>query len=351
MIKFARFGLLSSLLIGLSYLLYILPFTIAGSLLLDTPLTSLSYLWPTLVIAAVLFLYMRTHSASPILSFITYYGMGIGFTCLWVFSLALLVASLLPDHQFQAGLAGLITAIALNGKALFNARQITPKTLTITSPAIDQKTTFVFISDVHLGSNEASHLAKIVKNINQQTYDFLIIGGDLFDSSAFTSDQLAPLTDIPKPIYYITGNHEYYVKDSSHKLDNLVSHNITTLNDEARFCHGVNMIGISDNQPVSQQIAKAAGLMRDDVFNLLLVHQPGLWGKQPAQTDLMLSGHTHNGQIFPFNWLVRLQFSAPYGLYQDGKSQLYVSSGAGTWGPKMRLGSRNEIVHITITPA
>ena len=62
----------------------------------------------------------------------------------------------------------------------------------------------------------------------------------------------------------------------------------------------------------------------------------------------MLSGHTHNGQIFPFNFFVRLQYKNIYGLYAKFKSKLYVSSGSGCWGPKMRLGSKNEIVDIII---
>ena len=63
----------------------------------------------------------------------------------------------------------------------------------------------------------------------------------------------------------------------------------------------------------------------------------------------MLSGHTHNGQIFPFNFLVKLQFKHIYGLYEKLNSKLYVSSGSGCWGPKMRLGSKNEIVRIQIS--
>ena len=61
------------------------------------------------------------------------------------------------------------------------------------------------------------------------------------------------------------------------------------------------------------------------------------------------NGHTHKGQIFPFNFFVRLQFKHVYGLFQKFNSKLYVSSGCGCWGPKMRLGSRNEIVEILIT--
>ena len=63
----------------------------------------------------------------------------------------------------------------------------------------------------------------------------------------------------------------------------------------------------------------------------------------------MLSGHTHNGQIFPFNFLVKLKFKFIYGIYKYKNSKLYVSSGSGCWGPKLRIGSSNEIVNIQLT--
>ena len=82
----------------------------------------------------------------------------------------------------------------------------------------------------------------------------------------------------------------------------------------------------------------------------MLVHQPSIWLKTDSDVDLMLCGHTHNGQIWPFNLLVKLQFRHVYGLFVEGVSNLYVSSGVGCWGPRMRLGSRNEIVLIELRP-
>ena len=113
------------------------------------------------------------------------------------------------------------------------------------------------------------------------------------------------------------------------------------------MCHDINLIGISDNQSVKDQAALADALCESQSFNLILVHQPALWQIAPADTDFMISGHTHQGQIFPFQWLVRLQFKTVYGLFKRGESSLYVSSGAATWGPPMRLGTQNEIIHLT----
>ena len=68
----------------------------------------------------------------------------------------------------------------------------------------------------------------------------------------------------------------------------------------------------------------------------------------PEKIDLLLAGHTHKGQIFPFNLIVKLKFNEIYGIYKRIGSTLYVSSGSGCWGPKMRLGSQNEVVEIKI---
>ena len=80
-----------------------------------------------------------------------------------------------------------------------------------------------------------------------------------------------------------------------------------------------------------------------------MIHKPSIWKKiQNKDVDLMLSGHTHNGQIFPFNFIVKYKFKNIYGLFKNLNSFLYVSSGAACWGPKMRLGSYNEVINVII---
>ena len=86
-----------------------------------------------------------------------------------------------------------------------------------------------------------------------------------------------------------------------------------------------------------------------DKFNLTLIHKPSIWDKIHKETDLMLAGHCHNGQLKPFNLFVKLQFKYIYGLYSFNNSKLFVSSGAATWGPKMRLGTFNEIIFFHLS--
>jgi predicted MPP superfamily phosphohydrolase len=108
------------------------------------------------------------------------------------------------------------------------------------------------------------------------------------------------------------------------------------------------MIGLSDNITNKSKIRYVEELSQKDLFNLLIVHKPSIWKKVSNNANLMLSGHTHNGQIFPFNFVVKLQFPQNYGLYKNKKNHLYVSSGSATWGPKIRIGSNNEIIHIEL---
>ena len=176
------------------------------------------------------------------------------------------------------------------------------------------------------------------------------------DLSAFSDfvasldlDDLEILKNIKKPILFISGNHEYYIKDYESKLKKLDNYDISFLDNESFKFKKLNLIGISDNLILENQIKIASRLIQEDLFNLILVHKATLWDHVFEKTDLMLSGHTHNGQIFPFNFIVRLQYKNIYGIYEKLKSKLYVSSGSGCWGPNMRLGTKNEIVDILIS--
>ena len=85
-----------------------------------------------------------------------------------------------------------------------------------------------------------------------------------------------------------------------------------------------------------------------DLFTVLMVHKPSLWSDIAPYCDLMLSGHTHAGQLFPFQWLVKLQFPFYFGYRMINNLHGYVSSGSGCWGPNVRIGSNNEVVFIKI---
>ena len=330
-----------------TFVIYVYPYNVLTHLLFDTKMVETISLWAAAALAMVMYYYFRTHASGALLSGIAHYGLGFGFIGFMVFHLGWLMSLLMPSWRYDIGLMSLAVFIALCLYSLYQGRKLTIKPLVIENAKLTQETKAIFISDIHLGSNSRAHLQAIIDKIMPLDYDMVMIGGDLFDSSSFRSDDLSPLGALDKPIYFITGNHEYYVKDHDVKLSSLESYNIITLDNESVRFRDLNLIGISDNQSVKAQANKAEPLCDATHFNLILVHQPALWQSAPTATDFMISGHTHQGQIFPFQWLVRLQFKTVYGLYQRAQASLYVSSGAGTWGPAMRLGTQNEIIHLT----
>ena len=140
------------------------------------------------------------------------------------------------------------------------------------------------------------------------------------------------------------------ISTSTHdSFDYVNNYDISFLDNESFKFKKLNVIGISDNLILENQKKISSRLIQEDLFNLILVHKATLWDHVFEKTDLMLSGHTHNGQIFPFNFFVRLRYKNIYGIYEKLKSKLYVSSGSGCWGPNMRLGTKNEIVDILIS--
>jgi predicted MPP superfamily phosphohydrolase len=114
----------------------------------------------------------------------------------------------------------------------------------------------------------------------------------------------------------------------------------------------VQLIGIDDSDHPAQVKRELTTLkVEQNRFVLLLYHRPhGLADAAAAGVDLMICGHTHNGQIVPFNLVVKRVFEKIVGLFKDGSTYLYVSPGTGTWGPVMRLGSTGEVTLFEVSP-
>ncbi len=330
------------------YLLYVYPFDVLIYLISNEELFKISSFFLAFVFYIIIFYFFKSYNTLFPLRLFVYEGMGIGFISFWITNIGLLISnfSLIESHDIGIGCFFFIIIIVFF--SLINAGKVQVKKIEINSSKIKKKTQLIFLSDIHLGTNSKKHLEKIYFKIKGVKFDFIIVGGDLIDSSSFKLDGLEILKNIKKPIFFISGNHEYYIKDYKKKLCKLRQYNITYLNNISHKFNDINIIGISDNQKIIDQIKTANKLFKKNSFNLITVHKPTLWNSVYEQTDLMLSGHTHNGQIFPFNFFVKFQFKNIYGIYKNLHSKLYVSSGSGCWGPKMRLGTKNEIVHFTI---
>jgi uncharacterized protein len=215
-----------------------------------------------------------------------------------------------------------------------------------------------FVSDFQLGNVYRERFtARVVKKINALDPYAVLIGGDLYDGVACDEKHLiAPLKNLhPEAgVYFITGNHEYYAAPIENELDAIRALGITVLDDKKVSIGGIDIIGV-DYQSVHKKKDFAAVFARIGVDrtrpSILLKHEPSdLDVAEAAGISLDLSGHTHHGQMFPlmfFTWQIYKGFD--YGLKHLGAMQVFTSSGVGTWGPPLRLGTKSEIVEIEFT--
>ena len=221
----------------------------------------------------------------------------------------------------------------------------------ITSQKVSRPYRIAQISDVHIGSRQGGYMRRIVNRLNELGPDFVVITGDLIDSSRVDYEALESLKTIQAPTYFCIGNHERYA-DLEKILEILERLDVKTLRQERVESSELSFVGIDDADHKDHIAGHLPNIdLNPQTYQVLLYHRPTGWKfAREHGIDLMLSGHTHNGQIFPFNFLVRQQFKRIRGLFVEGDHRLYVSSGTGTWGPLMRLGSMNEISVFNLRP-
>ncbi len=224
--------------------------------------------------------------------------------------------------------------------------------VSLTSSKIVAPVRFVQLTDVHIGSRGRGFLERVIGQVNLLAPDFLCITGDFIDETGIPASELRSLQSVVGPIYFSIGNHEKY-EDLAEIEARLISLGVNVLRNRSMvFGDEVQVIGIDDMDDAGQVGRCLAEIeVLKERLVVLLYHRPrGLVAAAEAGVDLMLSGHTHNGQIMPFNLVVRRVFDMTRGLYQHGATHLYVSEGTGTWGPPMRLGTRAEITLFEIVP-
>jgi len=305
-------------------------------------------LW--LLVTAVLRLSFR--SSSHTLEMILYNWMGIGFVffCL-CFIYELLRIGLALDDSW-AGVGILIVGACITIYAMATARRLSCKQLEFRDPKLTRKYRLVQISDVHIGSRSVGFLRHVVEVINTQNPTLIVITGDFLDAKRVQAKDIAPLKNLKAPVYLSIGNHERYA-GLDWVIPLLEDAGVVVLRSQAVKVGELQVIGIDDAEDEDQVKRELSTIELDpECFKILLYHRPLGWESAVASgINLMLSGHTHNGQIFPFNLLVRQQFKRIRGLHTQRNSHLYVSPGTGTWGPAMRLGSCNEITCIDLKAA
>ena len=222
--------------------------------------------------------------------------------------------------------------------------------------------TIVQLTDVHVGRTiRRDYIEDLVRRTNALKPDMVVITGDLIDLPVEKiRDDLAPLQDLQAPSYFILGNHEYFhgphdaiaiAKELG--IRPLLNESITIEVEGGHF----NLVGITD------LVGERMGVLAHDLdaafsqvdhkrSSIVLAHQPKTINLLNGQRcDLMLSGHTHGGQIFPFGYLVIMDQPYLAGLHQHNEhSQIFVSRGTGFWGPPLRVLAPSEISLIKIRP-
>ena len=286
-----------------------------------------------------------------IIRYIVVHWMGASFILSTLTVVAEGVRLVLPidDRSLVQGV--LATGLILVILAIAISHHLTVKHQVIPSKKISRRYRIAQISDVHIGSRQGGFMRRIVNKLNALEPDFVVITGDLVDSSSVDYEALAALENLNAKTYFSIGNHERYA-DLPKILDMMTRLGITTLRQTMAREGELSFIGIDDSDH-RNQVAKMLPLIEteEDSYQILLYHRPVGWTSALQNgIDLMLSGHTHNGQIFPFNLLVKQQFKRIRGLFVEDRGRLYVSSGTGTWGPLMRLGSMNEIALFDLQP-
>jgi uncharacterized protein len=295
------------------------------------------------------------------IGFLEHLGYYLSVLILYLFFLSLLILPFYYGFHLKPAIVTSIlslTIILAFGYGIWNANGLKIKEISITSPKVSKPYKFVQISDVHLGTESLSYLDEIVEKINGISPDGVFITGDFLDDSRLKPEDIKGLSKLNFPAYFITGNHERYSRytDEFFKECRVVKV-LDHFGRQDDFNDEITVFGIEWNRRdmmnrKSEQIVFFDSIKVDpSKFNIFLNHEPALVEEAGSEgMDLMLSGHTHNGQIFPFNLFVRMRYRHIYGLYDIGKMKLYVTSGTGVWGPFMRVGSDNEIVIINVVP-
>jgi predicted MPP superfamily phosphohydrolase len=262
------------------------------------------------------------------------------------------------------GLAALILVLTVWG--MVEVRRVRLRTFAIPTPRLTPEqgvSRIVQITDLHLGLLvRQAALGRALDAVRSARPDVLVCTGDLVDSTGAHLDDLVPLlAEVRPPLgkFAVTGNHEYYAGLS----DSLAFHKrcgFRVLREESVLVDGrLRLCGVDD--PAGRFLGGASLVNEDKAlpradraeFTALLKHRPEVRAESAARFDLQISGHTHGGQVFPFTELERLEYGdRRSGFFQlAGGAFLYISRGAGVWGPPLRVFAPPEVALFILVPS
>lgn len=253
------------------------------------------------------------------------------------------------------GIFSLLVLLAVYGVSLwggFSEPQI--KRISLTIPNMP-KLKIALVSDTHLGMGVSlKRFDKALQKIEEEYPDVLFVLGDLFEYGPQREEYAARLKKVHTSLgsYGVFGNHEYYVGYEKSK-DFFKNANVTLLENEALVLpNGVQLVGLKDIHTArvsAQEVTDLVAAQNPKKSVIVLSHTPKYAEEAAAAgADLMFSGHTHNGQLWPFSYLVRLQFPRVYGLFDVDNMKFYITSGMFYWGIPLRFLAPAEIPIIEV---
>lgn len=260
------------------------------------------------------------------------------------------------QHLYGSGVLPLLLVACVMLYGSINMNQVVQTDYTITTHKTIRAEGYrvAFLSDTHYGTvQDKAVLQASIRQINAQEPDIVVLGGDIVEEGTSLEEMQEVFyhlgcLDAPLGIYFVYGNHDRQAdsKNRSYTDEELIAaienNGITILEDETQLVGGeLLLIGRADaawdQQSTRKEIRELLLPEQEDLFLLTLDHQP-LEAEENAAAgvDLMLSGHTHAGQIFPVGYLTEWTGGMNYGLYQTGNCQSIVSSGFAGWGYGIR---------------
>jgi len=288
-----------------------------------------------------------------------------------ILRLLLLIFPVVPENVLEAvrrerhwilvGTVGLVALLLVAGHLNAAFPRVRELDLTLERPLREGRLRVVVASDIHLGTIIGRQRCdRIVQTINRLEPDLVLLPGDVVDEDLgpVIRENLGESLRAIKArygVFAVTGNHEY-IGGADEACRYLEEHGIRVLRDSVvTLPDGLQIVGREDR--AMRQFAGRARKSLNDLLSgldsskpvLMMDHQPfQLEEVSRAGVDVQLSGHTHHGQIWPLNYITGAMYEISRGYRRIGRTHFYVSSGAGTWGPPVRLGNTPEIVVLTL---
>lgn len=285
-----------------------------------------------------------------------------------------------PDRKrfISGGLCVIIVVLGVGGYGIIHGKDISVvhEEVTVNKAANTDELRIALVADLHIGYNSSvNHIRKMVDIIEEENPDIVVMAGDIFDNEYAAIPDKTEMVETLKEMtdkyqtYACWGNHDVEemilvgftfgggAKDDEKFREFLDDAGVVLLEDETVLTgEGVYIAGRKDPSKSEKEgggrLSPSEFLKDADMTKPVIVidHQPGeLSELSEAGADIDLSGHTHDGQIFPGNLTINIAWENPYGVMKEGNMTSFVTSGVGVWGPPMRIGTDNEVMIIDVS--